>query len=110
MPVISTVTMLSADSKCSAGWASINSLVILYNAKDAVSFYSGCWNTGTNPDPAFASIDPYSHLLDRHVLENSPGYNINLHLSHHQGLLCQHQACLLSDETSTRPNGVTTLL
>ena len=33
------------DSECLAGWASINCLVLLYNAKDTASFYSGCWNT-----------------------------------------------------------------
>ena len=43
------------------GWlASINCLALLYNAKDAASFYSGRWNTGTNPDLAFASVGPNS--------------------------------------------------
>ena len=46
----------SPDGECLASWASINCLVLLYNAKDAASFYSGCWNTGINPDLAFASI------------------------------------------------------
>ena len=41
---------------------------------------------------------------------HSPGHNIDLRLLHHQGLLWQYQACLLSDGTSARPNGVTTLL
>ena len=53
----------SPDGECLAGWASIDCLALLYNAKDAASFYSGCWNTGTNPDLAFASIGPNSHLL-----------------------------------------------
>ena len=35
------------DGECLAGWANINNLALLYNAKDAASFYSGCWNTGT---------------------------------------------------------------
>ena len=43
----------SPDYECSAGWASINSLALLYNPKDPASFYSGCWNTGTNPDFSF---------------------------------------------------------
>ena len=43
-------------------------------------------------------------------LTSSPDHNINLRLLHHQGLLWQCQACLLSDGTSARPNGVTTLL
>ena len=39
-----------------------------------------------------------------------PGHNIDPRLLHHQGLLWQCQACLLSDGTSARPNGVTALL
>ena len=62
----------SLDSECLAGWASINCLAFLYNAKDAASFYSGCWNTGTNADLAFASIGPNSLLLDRCVLDKFP--------------------------------------
>ena len=88
----------SPDSECLAGWESINCLALLYNAKDAASFYSGRWNTGTNPDLAFASVGPNSRLPDRRVLESSPGHNIDLHLLHHQGLLWQCQACLLSKE------------
>ena len=52
--------------------ASINCLALLYNAKDAASFYSGRWNTGTNPDLAFASVGPNSCLPDRRVLEKFP--------------------------------------
>ena len=37
----------SPEGECLAGWASINCLALLYNAKDAASFYSGRWNTGT---------------------------------------------------------------
>ena len=62
----------SADGECLAGWASINCLALLYNAKDAASFYSGRWNTGTNPDLAFASVSPNSGLPDRRVLEKFP--------------------------------------
>ena len=58
----------SPDGECLAGWASINCLALLYNAKDAASFYSGRWNTGTNPDLAFASVVPNSRLPDRRVL------------------------------------------
>ena len=43
-------------------------------------------------------------------LKSSPGHNIDLRLLHHQGLLCQCQACLLGDGTSARPNGVTTYI
>ena len=85
-------------------------LSLLYNAKDAASFYSGLWNTGTNPDLAFASVGPNSRLPDIRVLKSFSGHNIDLRLLHHQGLLWQCQVCLLSDGTSARQNGVTTLL
>ena len=62
----------SPDDKRLAGWASITSLILLYNAKGAVTFYPGRWNTGTNPDPAFASVGPNSHLPYRRVLEKFP--------------------------------------
>ena len=75
-----TMTTVQTVIECLAGWASINCLALLYNAKDAASFYSDCWNTGTNPDLAFASVGPNSCLLDRHVLEKFPR-------SQHQPLL-----------------------
>ena len=62
----------SPDGECLAGWASINCLALLYNAKDAASFYSGRWNTGTNPDLAFASVGPNNRLPDRRVLDKFP--------------------------------------
>ena len=62
----------SLEGECLAGWASINCLALLYNAKDTTSFYSGCWNTGANPDLAFANVGPNSHLPDRCVLEKFP--------------------------------------
>ena len=64
----------SPDGECLADWASINCLayMTLYNAKDAASFYSGCWNTGTNPDLAFDSVCPNSWLPDRRVLDKFP--------------------------------------
>ena len=62
----------SPDGECLAGWAGINCLAHLYNAKDAASFYSGRWNTGTNPDLAFASVRPNSRLPDRRVLDKFP--------------------------------------
>ena len=99
----------SADSECLAGWASINSLTLLYNAKDAARFYSGCWNTGTNPNLALVQVLTVSYKTDA-FLKIFPGHNSDLCLLHHQGWVCQCQAGLLSDETSTRPNGVITLL
>ena len=62
----------SPDGECLAGWESINSLALLYNAKDTSSFYSSCWNTGTNPDLPFTSTGPNSHLLNRRVLKKFP--------------------------------------
>ena len=62
----------SPDGECLAGWTSINCLALLYNAKDASSFYSGCWNTGTNPDLAFASAGPNSRLPNRSILKKFP--------------------------------------
>ena len=59
----------SSDGECLAGCTSINCLALLYNAKDAASFYSGRWNTGTNPDLAFASVGPNSRLPDSRVLD-----------------------------------------
>ena len=83
----------SQVGECLAGCASINCLALLYNAKDAASFHFGCWNTGNNPDLAFASAGPNSPLPDRRVLKKfSPSHNIDLRLLHHQGLLCQCQA------------------
>ena len=59
----------SPYSGCLAGWASINYLALLYNAKPAASFYSGRWNPGTNPDLGFASVGPNSCLPNRRVLD-----------------------------------------
>ena len=62
----------SPDGECLAGWESTNCLTLLYKAKDAASFYSGRWNTGTNPDLAFASVGPNSRLPDRRVHDKFP--------------------------------------
>ena len=47
-------------------------LVLLHNPKDAPSFFSGHWNTGTNPDLAFASASHNRWHLDRRTLEKFP--------------------------------------
>ena len=60
------------DGECLADWARINCLALLYNVKDAVSFYFGRWNTGTNPDLAFASVAPNRRLPDRRVPDKFP--------------------------------------
>ena len=62
----------SPDGEFLDGWENINCLALLYNAKDAARFYSGRWDTGTNPDRALASVGPNSHLSDRRVLEKFP--------------------------------------
>ena len=59
----------SSDGECLVGWENTNNLALLHNPKDAASFHSGHWNTSTNPDLAFVSIDLDSRLPDRHVLE-----------------------------------------
>ena len=55
-----------------------------------------------------AQVQTVAYRIDV-SLTSSPGHNIDLRLPHHQGLLWRCQACLLSDGTSARPNGVTTL-
>ena len=73
------------DGECLDGWASINSLALLYNAKDATCFYAGRWNTGTNLDLAFTSVGPSSCFRIDIFMKICPGHDINLCLSHHQG-------------------------
>ena len=70
--MLTGVMMITARGESLADWASINCLALLHNAKDAANFYSGRWNTGTNPDLAFASVGPNSRLPDRRVLEKFP--------------------------------------
>ena len=62
----------SANGECLVGWASTNNLALLHNPKDTASFHSGRWNTSTNPDLAFVSIDSDSRLPGRLVLEKFP--------------------------------------
>ena len=62
----------SADGEFLVGWENTNNLVLLHNLKDAASFHSGRWNTSTNPDLAFVSIDSDSRLPDRQILEKFP--------------------------------------
>ena len=69
LSVIILIGVNSPDSECLAVWVSVNCLALLYNAEDVSRFYFGRWNTGTNPDLAFASVGPNSRLPDRRVLE-----------------------------------------
>ena len=71
--MLTGVTMLTVRTVSTwlAG-ASINCLAFLYNAKDPTNFYFPRWNTGINPDLAFASVGPNSRLPDRRVREKFP--------------------------------------
>ena len=62
----------SPDGENLAVWAANNSLALLYDPKGAASFRSGRWNTGTNPDLAFASVSADNRLPDRRVLGKFP--------------------------------------
>ena len=44
---------------------------LLYSIKDAPNFFTGRWNTGTNPDLAFASEDLNSVELERRMFQAS---------------------------------------
>ena len=59
----------SPDGESLADWATKSNLALLHNPKDAPSFFSGRWNTGTNPDLAFASKGHVCWLLDRRIPE-----------------------------------------
>ena len=62
----------SADIEYLVGWTNTNNLALLHNPKDVASFHFGRWNTSTNSDLAYISIDSDSCLPDRHVLEKFP--------------------------------------
>ena len=50
----------------------LNGLVPVHDPKDVATVHSGRWNTGTNPDLTFTSVDPDSHVPDRRILEKFP--------------------------------------
>ena len=62
----------SLDRESLAGWASTNSIALLYIPKDSACFNSGRWNSGINLDLAFASVDLDSRLPNRRILEKFP--------------------------------------
>ena len=62
----------SADGECLVAWSSLNGLVPLHDPKDTATFYSGRWNTGTNPDLAFVSVGPDSRAPNRRIVETFP--------------------------------------
>ena len=62
----------TSNRECLVEWITNNNLMLLHNPKGAASFTSGCWNTGTDPDLAFASARPDNGIPDRCVLEKFP--------------------------------------
>ena len=62
----------SADGECLVTWASLNGLVSHHDPKDVATFYSGSWNTGTNPDLTFVSVGPDSRVPGRLILQKFP--------------------------------------
>ena len=76
MLAISIVTTLiwvtTATVRSVIAWLAEQVLIVVSSctmAKLPRAFTLGLWNTGTNPDLAFANVDPYSCLPDRRVLE-----------------------------------------
>ena len=71
MLAILTVVMLTGVTMITVrkvgAWLTGQLLIVLllYNAKDTASFYSGCWNTGTNPNLAFASVGSNRCVLEK---------------------------------------------
>ena len=64
---------ITPDVECLTDWAANSGLVLLYNPKDAPSFFFyDRWNTGTSLDLAFASASHNSWHLDRRTLEKFP--------------------------------------
>ena len=53
------------DNSADDNW--LNAQVSMPKMQQAFTF--GRWNTGTNPDLAFASLGPYSRIHDRNVFE-----------------------------------------
>ena len=60
------------DGTCLVEWASANNLTLLYNPKEPGSFHSARWNSGTNPDLAFASSTEDQPPPTHRVLEKFP--------------------------------------
>ena len=100
----------SLYGECLSDWASINCLTLLYNAKDAASFYSVRWNTGTNPNLAFASVGPNSRLPDRRVLDKFPRSQHRPSLITPQRFAMAVPSMPVKRWNFRKTNGVTTLL
>ena len=99
----------NADGECLVAWASLIGLVPLHDPKIVATFHFGRWNTGTNPDQTFVNVGPDSRVPDKRILEKLFRSQLDPRLLLHQDLLCPFQASLLSDGTSARPTGATTI-
>ena len=62
----------SANGECLVAWANLNCLLPLHDQKNVAIFHSGRWNTGTNLDLTFVSVDPDRRVPDRRILEKFP--------------------------------------
>ena len=62
------------DGTCLVEWALSNNLTLLYNPKEHDSFHSNRWNSGTNPDLAFASSTEDQPPPSRRVLKKFPRF------------------------------------
>ena len=106
---IGQVNFAVTDGECLVAWASLNGVVPLYDPKNVANFHSGRWNTGTNPDLTFVSVVPDSPVPDKRILETFPRSQHRLSLIVPPNLLCLFRASLLSDGTSARTTGATTM-
>ena len=79
----------SPDEECLADWVTKGNLSLLYNSKDAPSFFSGGWNTGTNPNLVLESDDLNKFGLERRMLEEFPSF--------------QHQSLLITASKNLAP-------
>ena len=61
-----------ADGECLVARTSLNGLVPLHDPKDVATFHSGRWNTGTNSDLTFVSVDLDSRVPERRILKVFP--------------------------------------
>ena len=68
---LTAVTLAGNDTTLSE-WSSATDAVLLYDPKEPCLFTSGHWNTGINPELAFAKPLPYEPLPTRHVLDRLP--------------------------------------
>ena len=66
------VTPTQMENAWLIGQGNLSFHCLLYNPKDAPSFFSGCWKTGTNPNLAFVNENLNISKLDRRTRQTSP--------------------------------------